>query len=211
MGLDLKKQLITHKWLGMGKSHEERRQEIIEATMELSVEQGLKKLTTQAIADRVGIAQPTIFRHFKNRDEIFSAVINWVGDSLFKVVGSLFQGAGPADERLHQLVLKQLAFMNKHRAIPRVLFSDRLHLESPQLKAVVQRMMDGYVQSMTQLLEQGVREGAFRQDLDPEKTARYIVAIIQGLVMRWSVYEFNFSLEKEAEPLWQFIWPSLRP
>ncbi len=195
----------------MGKSHEERKQEIIEATMELSVEKGLKKLTTQAIADRVGIAQPTIFRHFKSRDEIFGAVINWVGDSLFKVVGGLFNGTGPADERLHQLILKQLAFMNKHRAIPRVLFSDRLHLESPKLKAVVQKMMDGYVQNVTQLLEQGVREGVFRQDLEPETVARYVAALIQGLVMRWSVYEFSFSLEKEAEPLWQFLWPSLRP
>lgn len=195
----------------MGKSHEQRKQEIIEATMDLSVEKGLKKLTTQAIADRVGIAQPTIFRHFKSRDEIFSAVINWVGDSLFKVVGGMFTGTGPADERLHQLIHKQLAFMNKHRAIPRVLFSDRLHLESPQLKAVVQRMMDGYVQSMTRLLEQGVSEGAFRQDLEPDQAARYIVALIQGMVMRWSVYEFNFSLEKEAEPLWQFLWPSLKP
>lgn len=195
----------------MGKPHEERKQEIIEATMELSVEKGLKKLTTQAIADRVGIAQPTIFRHFKSRDEIFAAVINWVGDSLFKVVGGLFSSTGPADERLHQLILKQLAFMNKHRAIPRVLFSDRLHLESPKLKAVVQKMMDGYVQSVTQLLEQGVREGAFRSDLDAEMAARYIVALIQGLVMRWSVYEFNFSLEKEAEPLWQFLWPSIKP
>lgn len=179
--------------------------------MELSVEKGLKKLTTQAIADRVGIAQPTVFRHFKSRDEIFGAVINWVGDSLFKVVGGLFSGAGPADERLHQLIVKQLAFMSKHRAIPRVLFSDRLHLESPQLKSVVQKMMDGYVQRMTRLLQQGIEEGAFRQDLEPEKVARYIVALIQGLVMRWSVYEFNFSLEKEAEPLWQFLWPSLKP
>lgn len=195
----------------MGKSHEERRKEIIEATMELSVEKGLKKLTTQAIADRVGIAQPTIFRHFKSRDEIFTAVINWVGDNLFKVVGKQFTASGPADERLHQLVLKQLGFMSKHRAIPRVLFSDRLHLESPKLKAVVQKMMDGYVSSLTKLIEEGVAEGAFRADIEPEKAARYIVALIQGLVMRWSVYEFSFSLEKEAEPLWQFLWPSLKP
>jgi len=195
----------------MGKSHEQRKQEIIEATMALSVEKGLKKLTTQAIADRVGIAQPTIFRHFKSRDEIFASVINWVGESLFKVIGGLFSGSGPADERLHQLILKQLSFMSKHRAIPRVLFSDRLHLESPHLKAAVQTMMDGYTQRLTGLIDEGIGQGVFRHDLEPERTSRYIVAAIQGLVMRWSVYEFNFSLEEEAEPLWQFLQPTLRP
>ncbi|MCW8828591.1 MAG: TetR/AcrR family transcriptional regulator, partial [Gammaproteobacteria bacterium] len=178
----------------MGKSHEVRKQEIIEATMALSVEKGLKKLTTQAIADRVGIAQPTIFRHFKSRDAIFGAVINWVGDSLFKVIGDLFSTPGPADERLHQIILKQLAFMGKHRAIPRVLFSDRLHLESPKLKTVVQTMMDGYAQRLTRLIEEGIEQRVFSPELEPDRTARFILAAIQGLVMRWSVYEFNFSL-----------------
>ncbi len=179
--------------------------------MDLAVDKGLKKLTTQAIADRIGIAQPTIFRHFKTRDAIFAAVINWVGDSLFKVIGGLFSGKGPADERLHQLILRQLGFISQHRAIPRVLFSDRLHLESPQLKGVVQKMMERYVQHLEKLLRQGIEEGAFRADMDAPRVARYIAAMIQGLVMRWSIYDFNFSLEDEAESLWQFLWPSLRP
>lgn len=195
----------------MGKPHAQRKREIIEATMELAVEQGLKKLTTQAIADRIGIAQPTIFRHFKTRDAIFSAVISWVGDSLFKVIEGLFDSDAPADERLHQLVVRQLTFINQHRAIPRVLFSDRLHLESPQLKAVVQKMLDGYVQRVTRMLREGIAEGVFRADLDAEQVARYIAAMIQGLIMRWSIYEFNFSLEEEAEKLWEFLWLSLRP
>lgn len=195
----------------MGKPHEERQREIVEATMELAVEKGLKKLTTQAIADRVGIAQPTIFRHFKSRDDIFGAVISWMGNSLFKVVGGLFTENAPADERLHRLILRQMSFMNSHRALPRVLFSDRLHLESPKLKAVVQKVMDGYVQSVAKLLQEGVDEGTFRADLDSQQVARYIAAMIQGLVIRWSIYDFNFSLEDEAEPMWQFLWPSLRP
>ena len=51
----------------MGKPQEERRKEIVQATMDLAAEQGIKKVTTQAIADKVGIAQPTVFRHFKTR------------------------------------------------------------------------------------------------------------------------------------------------
>ena len=43
-----------------------------------------------------------------------------------------------------------------------------------------------------------------------ESTGRYIAALIQGLVLRWSVYEFNFSLEKEAEIIWKFLQPVLK-
>ena len=70
--------------------------------------------------------------------------------------------------------------------------------------------MNGYIKRVTQLLQQGKENELFRKDLDTETTARYIAALIQGLLIRWSVYEFNFSLEKEAEIIWDFLQPVLK-
>ena len=194
----------------MGKPQEERRKEIVQATLDLTAEQGIKKVTTQAIADKVGIAQPTVFRHFKTRDAIFAAVIGWIAENLFKAISSGFNSDDLPDEQLRKLIQRQLTFINKHRAIPRVLFSDLLHLESPKLKASLQEVMNRYISRVTLLLEQGKESGVFREDLDVEQTARYIAALIQGLVLRWSVYEFNFSLEEEADIIWNFLRPVLK-
>ncbi|MDH5600079.1 MAG: TetR/AcrR family transcriptional regulator [Gammaproteobacteria bacterium] len=194
----------------MGKPQEQRQKEIVEATMELTAEYGIKKVTTQAIANKVGIAQPTIFRHFKSRDAIFAAVIGWIAENLFKAISSGLNPNEQADEQLRKLLQRQLSFINKHRAIPKVLFSDLLHLESPKLKASLQEVMNRYISRVTQLLQQGQETGVFRQDLDVDQTARYIAALIQGLVLRWSVYEFNFSLEEEAGIIWNFLQPVLK-
>ncbi len=194
----------------MGKPHEERRKEIVQATMDLAAEQGIKRVTTQAIADRVGIAQPTVFRHFKTRDAIFSAVIGWIAENLFKAISSGLNPDEQADEQLRKLIQRQLGFINKHRAIPKVLFSDFLHLESPKLKTSLQEVMNRYIKRVTQLLQQGKESGVFNKDLDVDQTARYIAALILGLVLRWSVYELNFSLEDEAESIWLFLQPVLK-
>lgn len=194
----------------MGKPQEERRKEIVQATLDLTAEQGIKRVTTQAIADRVGIAQPTVFRHFKTRDDIFAAVIGWIAENLSKAILSGLNPDDQPDEQLRKLIQSQLTFINKHRAIPRVLFSDLLHLESPKLKSLLQELMNGYIKRVTQLLQQGKECGVFREDLDVDQTGRYIAALIQGLVLRWSVYEFNFSLEKEAEIIWKFLQPVLK-
>ena len=194
----------------MGKPQEERRKEIVQATMDLTAEEGIKRVTTQAIADRVGIAQPTVFRHFKTRDAIFAAVIGWIAENLFKAISSGFNPNEHSDEQLRKLIKRQLAFINKHRAIPKVLFSDFLHLESPKLKASLQEVMNRYIERITQILLQGKENGVFRKDLDADKTARYLAALIQGLVLRWSVYEFNFSLEDEADSIWEFMLPVLK-
>ena len=194
----------------MGKPQEQRRKEIVQATMDLTAERGIKKVTTQAIADRVGIAQPTVFRHFKSREAIFAAVIGWISENLFKAIS---KGANPkasADEKLHNLLERQLGFISKHRAIPKVLFSDMLHLDSPKLKAALQEVMNRYMNRVKELLHEGIETGLFRKDLNVDETARYLTALIQGLVLRWSVYEYSFPLEKEADLIWNFLQPTLR-
>ncbi|HKJ76039.1 MAG TPA: TetR family transcriptional regulator [Gammaproteobacteria bacterium] len=195
----------------MGKKHEERKEEIVQGALELAAEQGVKRVTTQAIADKVGIAQPTIFRHFPNRDAIFGAAIEGVAAGLFKILGSHFDGAEPADQRLHAVVVRHLEFIERRQGIPRVLFSDRLHSESPGLKSVVQRIMGRYTARLAGLLEEGVAAGRFRDDLEPEEAARHVFALIQGTLMRWSISDFNFSLAEEAEQLWGFIWAAVAP
>lgn len=194
----------------MGKPHEQRQQEIIEAALVLAAHHGVKQVTTQAIADHVGIAQPTVFRHFKSRDEIFASAIEFIGRGLFHALEVFFVGPGPADQRLRQLLTAQLGFINKRKGVPRLLFSDRLHLESPTLKRTVQKLMTTYMSRLARVIEEGQAEGLFRADLDADETSRYIAAILQGLVMRWSIFDFEFSLDQEAEALWRFLYPSLR-
>lgn len=195
----------------MRKPGEERREEIIQAALELAAEQGIKNTSAQAIADRVGIAQPTVFRHFKTRDAIYQAAIAWIAKRLFGALEGIFTGGQPADERLRTLLSKQLAFMSRRRGLPRVLFSDRLHLEDPALKAQVREVMDAYTARLAGLLREGVAQGHFRSDLDADEAALLIAAIVQGMLMRWSVSDFSFPLEAQGEVIYRYIWPALAP
>ncbi len=194
----------------MGKSHEERKQEIIQSTLELAAEQGVKKVTTQAIADRVGIAQPTVFRHFKTRDDIFAGAIAWLADKLFVVLDATLSEQMPPDRRLQKMIRTQLEFVAQHKGLPRMLFSDRLHLESPILKKAVQKVMGRYTGRVADVIQAGIDSGCFDQSLDPDESARYVAGAIQGLIMRWSIFDFSFRLEDESDRLWGFIHAALR-
>lgn len=193
----------------MRKSGDERREEIIQAVLDLAAEQGVKQLTTQAIADRVGIAQPTVFRHFKTRDAILHAVMQTVGTAMLAVATTVLSGRGPADQRLRQLLQRQLEFISHRRGVPRVLFSERLHHEDPELKAVVRGVMDSYTGKIADLIAAGQAEGRFRAQLDPGETAMLVVALIQGLVMRWSISDFALDLEAQGEAVWRLLAPTL--
>ena len=51
-----------------------RKQSIIEATLELAAEKGLGAVSMQMIADRVGITKASLYNHFSSRDEIVEAM-----------------------------------------------------------------------------------------------------------------------------------------
>lgn len=54
------------------------RQRLLEAAAAEFAEKGLAGATTRAIAARAGINEVTLFRHFGNRQELFSAVVKEV-------------------------------------------------------------------------------------------------------------------------------------
>ena len=49
---------------------DERRREIVYATLELAAENGLGTVSMQQIADKVGIRKASLYNHFSSRDEI---------------------------------------------------------------------------------------------------------------------------------------------
>lgn len=192
------------------KPHAERRAEIIEAALDLAAEGGVGRVTSQAIADRLGIAQATVFRHFARCEDIFRAAMEHIGELVFAELGPVFAEPGAADRRLRAVIAAHLRFIATRRGIPRLLFSDRLHLDDCELKAAARRVVKRYTGALAGLLAQGAAEKCFRADLDPVGTAGLIVALVQGTVLRWSMADFAFPLDAQAEPLWRFIEPHLK-
>ena len=195
----------------MGKPTEQRKAEIIQSTLKLAATQGVAKVTTLAIAEDVGIAHATVFRHFKTREDIFGASLTWIVENMFANLEPVFLCQEPADARLRALIKTQLDFVAYNRGLPRLLFSDRLHLESETLKAIVKKAMTQFTNRIADLINEGKAEGVFNRDVQAMDSAKYLIALFQGLMMRWSIFDFKFQIEEESEPLWRFFSHSLKP
>lgn len=55
---------------------DERRQQIIDSAESLFSENGFRGTTTKTIADRAGISEATVFKHFANKDELYRAILD---------------------------------------------------------------------------------------------------------------------------------------
>lgn len=180
-------------------SSEERQSEIIRVSIELAAEKGVDSVTTQDMADAMQLTQGAIFRHFATKDDIWVAVIEWIRDRLMKVVDKAATDATDPINAIERMFFAHIAFISKHPAIPRLLFSELLHKKSSKLRQLIEGIISGYEAKIAGLLEEAKSQALVPADLDSRSAAVLYIGMIQGLVMQSSIFGGKRALQQQAE------------
>ncbi|MBK7073381.1 MAG: TetR/AcrR family transcriptional regulator [Myxococcales bacterium] len=123
---------------------EDRRPQIADAALRILATKGAGHLTAAALGREVGIADSTIFRHYRDMDEVVLAAI----DRVRMLLDSTYppNGGSPLG-RLRALFLARLALICDHPEVLRLASSDRLEqVAGPEgarrLRATIQQSRD---------------------------------------------------------------------
>ncbi|MEQ8354300.1 MAG: TetR/AcrR family transcriptional regulator [Kiloniellaceae bacterium] len=183
------------------KSAETRKSEIINAALRLADKLGPERLTTEAIADAVGLTQPGIFRHFPTKQDLWEAVAARVGTMMEARWAKAQGGDASATDRIRALIGAQLRLIQSTPAIPAILFSRELHTKNEGLRSAFFGLMSRFHRLLAELVAQAREAGELRGDLDPDDAAYLIIGLVQGLAVRWSISNRNFDLTEEGNRL----------
>ncbi len=169
----------------------ERKEQIVDEAMRLAAELGPDRMTTQKLADAVGVSQAAIFRHFSNKTEIWQAVASRIGTAM---PAKIIDSDEPAMDRLRAIVKRQFEFIVKTPSIPAILYSRELHAENEVLRQRFAEMINRRQTLFADLFRDAIAAKDIRADIDPEDAARLVLAFIQGTAMRWSMQERAFDI-----------------
>ena len=86
-----------------------RKEDIILATLELASVNGLKSVSMSRIAERVGMKAPSLYNHFKSKDELVSAMYIFLREKALQNRSSGFADPGDlAEKSLEQILTESL-------------------------------------------------------------------------------------------------------
>jgi len=192
------------------KSSKERKAEIVGAAIRLAGKIGPDRLTTLALAREVGISEAGIFRHFSTKGDIWQAVANHIG-SLLQAKAALNEHdeLSPVDQ-LRGFVIGHLTFIEATPAIPAILFSRELHAENDQLRRFFAGLIAQRQAHFSSLIAAEIEAGHFHRELNADDAATVILALVQGLAMRWSLNARNFDLVEEGGRLLDLLLSGFR-
>jgi len=180
----------------------ERKVEIINASLRLIEKKGIQNLTTKNLAREVGITEPGLYRHFKNKQDLLVSILAMFKKTTSSSFDHIIKKEGTALQKISSLYSMMFRGFSKNPAITAVIFSEEIFQNNKKLSSEVYSIME-----MTRSnIESIINDGKKRKELPDNTNAGHLSLIIMGtfrlIVTRWRLSGRSFDLEKEGAALW---------
>lgn len=160
---------------------------ILATAARLFAERGFARTPTSLLAEEAGVAEGTIFRHFKSKDDIFLELILRLKNRITEDVYKYLEVCSPETgmDQIIAVIKACYIFVRKNRSDFALIFRDAPgHYGEPGGEAfehcrIIYRLLQEHFR---QGMEQGQTEGSIRGDLHPGDTACMLAASLVGLM-----------------------------
>jgi AcrR family transcriptional regulator len=172
------------------KSKLPRREQIVNAARRLVIKVGSENVTVRRIAEEVGFTEAAIYRHFKSKKDILYLLVENIESSLISDLTIEDDRGGDVFETI---LLRHLSAIEKRRGISFQVIAEIISLGDKKLNQRIYDTIEKYIAKLTTILQDEVRQGRLRRDIDVDATAFLIFSVLQGLSNIWTLSNYNFD------------------
>ena len=131
----------------------ERKTQILQTLASMLEQPQGEKITTAALAAKVGVSEAALYRHFASKAQMFEALIEFIEESVFSLVNQITQTERDGRAQVQQMVSMLLNFAEKNPGMVRVLIGDALVHEDARLQTRINQLLDRIESSLKQALQ----------------------------------------------------------
>ena len=158
---------------------EDRKQRILDVAERLLVRYGWRNTSLAQIAKEAGVSPAGLLHHFESKEQLLNAVLDARDsddDSHADRAGDLVAEIGRVAERFDRAPELVGTFT--------VLLIENIAPDAPLHDRLLNRQREA-VKIVVELIENGQRDGRYRQDFDPATKAFEILAFVNGMETAW--------------------------
>ena len=180
----------------------ERRVLILQALAAMLEQPKNEKITTAALAGRLGVSEAALYRHFASKAEMYEGLIEFIEQTVFTLINQITAQEPSGVLQVRGIALMLLNFAEKNPGMTRVLTGEALVGEHERLLERMNQLTDRIETSLKQALKLAVtaRRGStdmhLPADYDPALRANLVVSYVLG---RWQRYARSGFIRKPGE------------
>ena len=183
----------------------ERNQErILRATLELFQVHGIKKTTTNDIAQKSGVSPATVYNHFGSKEDLVRAAVKYFLAGTAADFRNIFEGDLSFLEKMGQILLYKSDMLGRYQGeLMQTIIS-----EDPEIRHLVDSVyLVEMRQSIVDFYEEGKRQGDINPDLSTDTIMRYFEMVRKGIAAESVLSEdpeYNRKWLQEMIPLFLY-------
>lgn len=161
----------------------ERRLQILQTLASMLEQPGGERVTTAALAARIGVSEAALYRHFASKAQMFEGLIDFVEQSCMGLIRQVTDREAPGPHQAVRIVSLILQFAEKNPGMCRVMTGDALIHEHERLQQRVNLLMDKIEAQLRQSLKGALADSA-TPTVDVQVAASVMLAFLLGRLQR---------------------------
>jgi AcrR family transcriptional regulator len=172
-----------------------RRESIILTAIDIIDELGIQGLTSKEIASREGMSEGTLFKHYKNKNAILEAVLEYYSKFDEDIIQTIRSRNFNAKEALSFYIKSYSEYYENYPAITSLINAyEALRWES-QLSTQYKKILKNRSDFMTELIELGQSSKEVKKDVSPEILSTIILGFFREIILKWRINGQEFNLK----------------
>lgn len=180
------------------KSTGERQEEILDVSLEILHEEGHSALTVRNIAERIGVSEPAIYRHFEDKEEIIYGLARKVfsEDRLPEDVRT-----DDLEKMIRDMISGIFGSLENSPETTAMIFHGELFSQYPRVREIFIEHRQDKKEKFKEMLEMAKERGILKEESDPEYLSTIMMGSIRMTVLEWRDNDFEYDIGEKAEPL----------
>lgn len=179
--------------------------QIIDTTLDIIMKKGVSGLTLSEVAKGVGFSEAALFRYYTSKSELLSEAMTYVSESLIEGIYIILGKNISPVQKLEELIKFQMDFIEKNKSLPRVIYSDELHINNTELRMAIMERHQKFVNAITIIFREGIEQKVFRNDLDVNMAAKTVFGLIQTTIFSASLTDFKVDFPAQGKNIFDFL------
>lgn len=170
-----------------------------------------EKITTAALAEKVGVSEAALYRHFASKAQMFEGLIEFIEQTLFSLINRIHADSESGLAQLEATLVMLLGFADKNPGMTRVLIGDALVNENDRLQARINQMLDRIEASLRQNLRIAITQGEVAPDASASALANLYLCCVVGRWHQFAKSGFKRTASDGFADWWKFLRPGVIP
>ncbi len=177
-----------------------RRRQIEDAALRVFARRGVRHATVDEVVDEAGISKGLVYLYYKGKDSLIEAVMKRLFEPDVRQARRLIHSAGTARDRLLVYARSFAADVERYRLLVPLFFDYYAMLSRNRHLREITAEYYGEQQGLLRtLLRQGIAAGEFADDTDAETAASSLLALQEGMILRWMIQPEAADWRTQAE------------